>query len=193
MRPLSTMPILLIGALLMFTETGCGKYGPPLAPELFSPQAVLNLQATTSINSVSFTWEAPKLDRRGDRLREIEGYSIWRSQSSGQPVAQRSDFEELALVPDTHLEVYRELVEEARREKKAARKVKLDPELERFEFTDENVQPGYTYWYRIIPINQNGVKGQVKDVIKVQFLGQISTISLIPDTELTLENQNHSM
>lgn len=171
------------GAVLFLAAAvcACGRMGMPLPPEDLSPQAVQDLTVVPGLEGVEFQWRAPQRDQRGRPLTEIDGYQIYR-----KSIARRSDildpaveFALVASIPDTHLEVLDELREQAKREGRISRKESVPEEITRFRFTDRALKPGQSYVYKIVPINQGGAEGEVLSLIKVDFRGETSEISLL--------------
>jgi hypothetical protein len=174
-----------VGTLALATSSllGCGRLGPPLPPEAFSPQEVENLTATTTSSSVEFRWEAPSSDRRNKELKTIDGYQIKRveleaSQAGGlielTPVSEEAEPVEVGFVEDLHLRELQRLKKAARSEGRSARKIDVDPALKQFVFSDTDVTPGKRYSYSIVPVNQGGVEGRVRHRIEVHFRGELS-------------------
>jgi predicted small lipoprotein YifL len=172
-------------AVALLTFAGCGRLGPPLPPEVFSPQAVQQLEATASAEGVTINWEAPELDRRNRDLESIDGYQVNRieiAQASSLGIIELSepdsddddDDAELDFIEDTHLLELEKLQKEARAAGKSARKVSVDPTTKQFRFVDSSVLPGKFYRYEIVPVNQGGVEGVVDQKIEVQFRGELS-------------------
>lgn len=176
----------MITLCLAFSTVGCGKYGPPTPPELLSPKAVGDLVVTSQTNGVKFAWKAPDVDRRGEELKSIDGYNVERKlvEKPSDISDEEVEYVELKHLPDTHLADLEKRKEEARAKGLSTRQVKVDPLLKNFEFVDEGVQPGKTYVYRITPMNQTGVKGEVAQVVHVVFRGDASTIHLLPSSSL---------
>ena len=94
------------------------------------------------------------------------------------------EYEEFDLIEDTHVAVLKDLKEQARAERRLTRKVSVDPELKSFKFTDINVNPGGLYVYKIVPVNQGGVEGNVRDLIRVRFRGEASEIRLLTQNSI---------
>jgi hypothetical protein len=162
---------------------GCGKYGPPVPPEALAPSAVSGLAVSGSAEGVTLAWVAPELNQRKRELDSIDGYTVLRrdadADGNGTAEGDRGDrrFTELVTVPDTHLEVQRELREKARAEGTPTSRVKVDPALKRFTFIDRTPTAGAAYIYKVVPFNQGGVTGGVRDEYRVVFNGANSEVS----------------
>jgi len=157
---------------------GCGRYIPPVPPEMLAPKAVQNLTIVPSANGVTLSWIAPEQDRRGKELKSADGYSIERKEivKRGDETDPSIRFTEVGFVRDLHIEKREELRREARAAGKVGRNIKSPAEFTSFTFTDSTPQSGMTYIYQIVPTNQGGVKGQVGQVIRIAFQGAQSSV-----------------
>lgn len=188
--PRRTAPII---ALLILTGAGslagCGKYAPPRPPEDFSPGQVESLQVTAQMQGVQFKWSSPDKDLRGRTLKTIEGYRIYRKElvHPHNVLDESVDEELIETIPDTHLAELEGLRRQAEEQGQLTRRVKVDLEKMKFEFTDINVRAGQTYVYRIVPFNQGGVEGAANQLVKVLFRGESSEVALIPFRALLTE------
>lgn len=70
---------LLFGGMFL---AACGRYAPPVSPELTSPQSVEVVEVakvTGAANSgLAIKWLAPERDVRGEPLKELWGYQVYR-------------------------------------------------------------------------------------------------------------------
>jgi len=189
--------LLIIVSLLLF---GCGKYGPPLAPEVLAPQAVQNLRASAVLGEVRIQWESPQRDRRGRELKFIDGYDIYRAELlADQPMpsflAINELYSKVAFMPDNHIEQRERLRAEARELGQPLRRIRVDPELMSFVFVDRALEGGRRYIYQVRPVNQGGVEGQVLQTVEVFYRGDLSEVFVgrgnIPEREdsLTAESE----
>jgi hypothetical protein len=179
--------------VLCLWAQACGRYGNPFPPEALAPQAVGNLSAKASETSIILAWTAPRNDLRGRELSTLDGYKIYRQQLSAEvtaeavPTRKRLEPELLAIIPDTHIAVRDELRVRAREEGKLARRVRVDPELVNFEYSDQDVLVGSLYKYTIVPFNQGRVEGLTREAVEVLFRGRQSRI-LIGAKEIEADN-----
>lgn len=171
--------ILTLSVIVAFG--GCGRYSSPVPPELVAPEAVSSLTIQAQQDGVDFTWRASDQDQRGKELKFIDGYRVARKE-----VKQRGDetdpaipFDEVGFLPDTHVEIREKLRKDAREKGEIGRRLKPPEETLKFAYSDKGLESGKTYVYQIIPINQGGVKGEVKQLLKVYFTGENSDISII--------------
>jgi hypothetical protein len=73
--------------------SGCGKKGPPLAPELVIPETIRNLTARQDKAGVALTWSRPERYVDGKSLTDLTSFVIFRKDISPScadcPVAYR--------------------------------------------------------------------------------------------------------
>jgi hypothetical protein len=164
-----------LGALV---AVGCGRYLPPIPPEDLAPSAVMELVVTPKERSVDFAWIASDTDVRGKELKLSEGFAIERKEivNRGDETDPAVEFERIGYREDTHVAEREKLRAEARAAGKVGRTVRAPKESMAFKFTDTTPVIGETYVYQILPLNQNGVKGQVAEQIKMVFQGTRSTV-----------------
>lgn len=171
---------------LVSVLSACGRYRPPLPPEMLAPAAVEGLVITPAETGVAFAWTASEKDRRGKELKSANGYSIERKEilNRGDETDPKVKFTQVGFVEDKHIAIRDQLREKARAEGKIGRNVKSPPEYTRFTFEDTTAQRGKTYIYQIVPQNQNGVEGQVGQLAKVVFQGPQSAVVMVASKEL---------
>ncbi|MCO6429540.1 MAG: hypothetical protein J5J00_01675 [Deltaproteobacteria bacterium] len=180
-------------SLLLFVicpwVTACGKFAPPIPPEYVAPRAVKELQVATDVNGVNFSWQAPDLEVQGKPLRFIDGYQIVRKEMERKEQLLDDDIEyqKIASIDDTHLVELDKLKEVAIAENRPTRRVSVPAEMKQFQYSDKNVQPGKLYAYKIIPVNQGGVEGEVENIIRVNFRGDASEITFIQESDFEEE------
>ncbi len=174
---------------------GCGKYLPAVPPEMVAPKQVQELEVFTTPGQVVFKWHAPSEDRRGRELKAIDGYTVQRKEiaARGDETNPNIEFVDLGFVKDTHIQVRDRLRKEAREQGKIGRTVKAPAELTQFSFTDYKPENGKTYLYQVVPQNQGGVDGVVKQVVKVVFKGEASNVVVLAakDVEASLEPEDN--
>lgn len=166
---------------LLLCQFGCGKFGPALPPESFSAQPVKELIVNGEIDGIHFSWKSPEDDLHGERLKSLDEYKIYRKEiiKSSDVLDSELEFELLGTVPDnaiTDLELRRKQALDAGQ---SARKVRIDPEFISHEFIDTTVEPGSTYLYKIVGVNQGGVEGRPAPLVRVAFKGQASVIDVV--------------
>ncbi len=176
-------------ALVILSLTACGKYAPPIPPELLSPRSVESLEATADVEGVMFRWRSPETDLRSEELKTMDGYRIYRKElvKPAAVVDEEIPFDLIGGIPDTHVLIRDNLREEARKTGKPSHRVTVDSSLTKFEFRDTQAQSGATYLYKIVPYNQGDVEGETANLVKVAFRGDASHISLMPYSSLNDE------
>lgn len=166
-----------------FIVCACGRYAKPFTPEALAPRDVVTLQARATADAIVFNWKAPDSDARGKELKSMDGYNIYRKLIV-KPMDITSDdeqeFELLNSVPDTHVLELKRLRDEAKAKGLPSHRVKVDDALMHFEYVDKNLSPGQSYLYKIVPVNQDGVNGVIKNMVRVVYRGQDSQISYVP-------------
>lgn len=174
--------ILLVVVACVFL-LGCGRYGPPLPPESLAPNEVENLEVLPATNSITFRWRAPENDIRGKELKSLDAYRIFRKEIESSSDILDDDIEELAVgtVPDLHIEERDRLREEARAANQPTHRISVPSELKEFEYQDQDLVPGKTYIYRVVPVNQGGVEGERWRVVQVIFRGEASVVTFLDD------------
>lgn len=182
------------GALLMWSLSAllvaivtqaCGRYRPPLPPELLAPTGVINLSVQASEKAVAFAWTAADVDRRGKELKSAEGFLVERKElvARGDEIDPTVEFKKIGFLPDKHVQVREKLREEARAAGKVGRTVESPAEYTSFSFTDSTPVLGKTYLYQIVPVNQGGTRGKVEQLAKVVFQGAQSAVVMVPSKE----------
>jgi hypothetical protein len=165
---------------------GCGRYKVPLPPEMFAPKSVDALTVTASESGVFLAWTAPDEDRRGKELKTMDGYAIQRKTiaQKGDETNPRVRFETIGFVKDQHVSVRENLRKEARAQGKIGRTIESPEEYTKFTFVDTTAKPSTTYMYQIVPQNQGGADGSVKEVARVTFKGSASDVAMVPAVDV---------
>ena len=176
--------------LALLTLARCGRFAAPFPPEKIAPQAVNELVAQGTEKGILLTWRTPDNDRRDKPLRFMDGYSVYR-----KPIVNPKDVTD----QDIEFELRGELVDKAVTDRQLrkdqakelggiSRRVKLDPILSALRFEDGPLDRGKTYLYKIVPTNQGGVEGEVKQFVSITFRGLESDISLVSAKQLGVED-----
>jgi hypothetical protein len=71
-----------LGSIIVLLWIGCGKKGPPRAPELAMPQLIKNLTAKPDGNGIVLTWSRPTEYVDGRSLTDLTGFVIFRKDLS---------------------------------------------------------------------------------------------------------------
>lgn len=168
----------------------CGKYAAPFSPEKVAPQAVGSLVATGTDKSVVITWNTPESDRRDKSLKEMDGFSVYRKDIVTNKDITNEDipFELLVEIPDKAIFEREKRREEARELGAISRRVKIDPTLSGQRYEDATVERGKSYLYKVVPTNQGGVEGEVREFVSITFRGPESDISIVSAKKLGVED-----
>lgn len=182
--------VLSAATACLFCLSGCGRYAPPVSPERVAPQAVRDVAATATENSLILTWATPETDRRGKDLKSIDGFSVYRKDIVTTKDAANDEIEFTLLSESTDKAIAERegRKQEARNIGAISRRVKIDPELAKQRYEDKEVARGKSYLYKIVPTNQGGVEGEVRDFISVTFRGLESDISVVTAKRLGLDD-----
>lgn len=181
----------LFSGIICFSA--CGRYAPPVSPEVTSPESVEVVEVAQMVGDSSargglaIKWLAPERDVRGEPLKELWGYKVYRhvgevrSGEDGSGISARGQsmsgkrgdsgkvkFEKIGEVPDSTVAKLRTLQKKAREEGQVERKVKLSREDRMVNFVDSGFRPGDTYLYKITPINSSFVAPEVDRIVKVK-------------------------
>lgn len=168
--------------------TACGRYGPPLAPEILAPAATEELEVIPEADGVRFKWRASDVDLQPKELKTSTGFKIMRKEliNLGDETDKDIPFKEISFLPDDHVEVREALRKAARAQGKVGRRIEAPDEKMLFEFKDTTVEKKHDYLYKIIPINQGDVKGAVAKIVRVNFIDETSKVLLIDQDEIDL-------
>lgn len=164
---------------------GCGKYAPPIVPELVAPSAVEELEVTPQAASVLLSWTASDRDVRGKELRMSESIIVERATVDTEKIEPDVDYEFRTLVTlkDSHVSERDQLRKEARGQGKIGRRIEAPRSLMTFSYEDSEVQRDAVYVYQVVPLNQGGVRGEVREQVKVVFQGLESSVARLVSKE----------
>lgn len=176
---------IILSLVLVAAPLGCGRYRAPVPPEMVAPKPVDALTVTATEAGVVFAWKAPDEDQRGKELKSIEGYSIERKiiAEKGDETNSKVRFEAIGFVKDSHVEVRESLRAAARKEGKIGRTIESPEEHTKFTFVDSKTERDKTYMYQIVPQNQGGTDGGVREYARVTFKGASSDVAMVPVTD----------
>ena len=128
--------------------SACGKKGDPRAPELVTPKVIENLSARTGAGGVTLTWSRPTEYVDGRPLKDLASFVIFRKEISPSCLDCPVPYRQLTTV----------YVED--REKFVQQK--------RYQFIDQEVQPGVVYRYRVSPQLADGSLGGPSNEVEVK-------------------------
>lgn len=127
--------LMSLGILLL--HLGCGRKGPPVAPQVVVPPAVKDLKAEVARHEVQLTWSVPT---QGDNVFEgIVGFKVFRYESG----------DSTAPCPGCPIPFHEHL------------DIKLrDPAPARVEggrvICRDALKPGYRYAYKVVVYHKSG-------------------------------------
>lgn len=178
----------ILASVLVAGPLGCGRYKVPVPPEMVAPKPVDALTVTATEAGVVFAWKAPDEDQRGKELKSIEGYSIQRKTiaEKGDETNPKVRFETIGFVKDSHVEIRENLRAAARQEGKIGRTIESPEEYTKFTFVDSKTERNKTYLYQIVPQNQGGTDGGIRELARVTFKGAASDVAMVPFTDVPM-------
>jgi hypothetical protein len=164
---------------------GCGKYAPPIVPELTAPSAVEELEVAPQVASVLLSWTASDSDVRGKELRMSESIIVERATVDTEQIEPDVDYEFRTLVTlkDSHVSERDQLRKDARGQGKIGRRIEAPRSSMTFSYEDSEVQRDAVYVYQVVPLNQGGVRGEVREQVKVVFQGLESSVTRLATKE----------
>lgn len=167
-----------VACVFAMMSVGCGKYAPPIIPEMVAPSAVENLQVIAGEESISLTWTVSDQDLRGKELAQSEKILVERRIVDEDEAHndEREEFLVLAELDDTHVIVRDQLRREARHQGRIGRRIEAPSALSTFSFEDSDLKKDVVYLYQIVPTNQGGVRGGIREQVQVLFKGVDSII-----------------
>lgn len=152
----------ILTLMLACSLVACGKVGQPKAPEYFAPEIVGEYSVSLVPQGVALSWKAPKNDRRGKELKEIDGYRVERAILAPEDTVATAKFTELAFVTDTHILERDKLRASLRAQHKPSRTADVSGEKKLFSYLDTSAEAkdrSLNIMYRVIGINHGSVKG----------------------------------
>ncbi len=166
-------------ALIGFNCLSCGRYAPPVPPEFTAPPAVVDLDVKPSESAINFSWKAPEKDVRGEPLKNLVGYKIYRAELElGEKlIPNKLKLKEISEVPDKYLKKIIYKREEAKASGTPIRKAKVDESDKNHFFTDSQLKNEQIYVYKIVAFN-NIIESQNYDLVRIKFNGLKSVIDL---------------
>jgi hypothetical protein len=144
MRTLSAYFCLLPLAfcLLAFPSAGCGRKGPPHAPEDVLPRALADLAASNVVDGVELSWSRPLLYADGTRMTDLGGFVVERA------TADALGYQRIALLEVTDRDRFRQ--------------------IKRFKHLDRDVTPGVAYRYRVVSFTVDRYFSAPSNVVTIE-------------------------
>jgi hypothetical protein len=132
-------------ALAALALGACGRKSAPMAPELVRPETPTDLAAVVTPEGVRLSWIRPLRYSGGERMNDLGGFDIERVSEDGPP----ADFSKIGTLP----------LDDQTRFKKERR----------LDWTDETVEPGGRYLYRVIAFTLDGYRSQAAGPVAVRY------------------------
>ena len=83
---LTTVCFLCTTLLIITFSFSCGKFAPPIPPERTSPKFIEGFEAkqieSSKPNLITLNWNVPEVDQRGEKLKDLFGYRIYKKDVS---------------------------------------------------------------------------------------------------------------
>lgn len=135
--------------LPLVLAAGCGRKGPPRAPELVAPEAVTDLTARVEGRGVRLGWSRPRRTLDGRALGGIGAFVLYRRSTRADCLDCRAAYRERAVIR----------VED---EGKFFRR-------SRYGFTDRELRPGTAYAYRVLVRLPDGSASGPSNEVSIQW------------------------
>ncbi len=191
-RGLHTVIGLAACALIISTVMSCGRYGPPLPPEAYTPATVDNFLASPSPDGIVLTWNTPDKDRQGEDLEELTHYDILRSNTEDllnflkDPIVNS---EVVGRVYSKNYELLLKRKSEARAKKEPSRMLENPDSFSKFSFADNSLSAdatnlGKTFIYSVVPYGREGLPGEVLWFTKITYDGDKSIVEMLSQNAL---------
>jgi hypothetical protein len=126
---------------------GCGKKMAPIPPDSLVPGEVRNFSVRQDGQALSLQWLFPRVNIDNQPLTDIQGFRILRNQDSLSATAGCPP----ELKPLANIDLAFPQVGEV--------------QGEQVRYRDENLQPGYRYFYQIVGFDRGDHLGQASPVI----------------------------
>lgn len=175
----------LISVVFFSLIVSCGRMGPPRPPEAFRPKEVVDLRVIPDTSGITLRWNSPDNDVRNEELKSMDGYWIEKVEMEDPDAdilvlaSDEEIFSRVGDIEDLHVVTREKLRDEARLQGRSAKKINLDPAFKSFSFIDNELSPGGSYLYRIVPYNQGDVRGVVGQIVRVNFRGSSSEVTFV--------------
>ena len=134
-------PDTLIVSLVAATACGCGKKAPPIPPDSLVPGEVRNFSVQQDGQALSLQWLIPKVNIDSQPLTDIQGFQILRSKEALFSTAGCPP----ELFPLAKIDLAFPQVGKV--------------QGEQVSYRDENLEPGYRYFYQVVGYDRGGHLG----------------------------------
>ena len=117
--------LLLFGVSAAFLiQPACGRKGAPRPAAEVLPETITDLAATVTAEGIQLSWDRPRKYTGGDRMQDLGGFWVQRSDSPGAP------FETINTIDVTDLQRFQQ--------------------TKNFKYVDSAAAPDRTYEYRVV-------------------------------------------
>lgn len=179
---------------LIFFFSACGRFAPPIAPELTSPKSV-DVYTVTAVGpenkSIDLQWTAPAEDVRGKKLKDFYGYNIYRQDITSE-LPSSEKYSLINTLPDVTVELLKQRREDAINKKLISRKTTLTQEEKTVHFKDD-VVVNHTYIYKISPFNSIFVEVEPDKLLQVKVLPQSIESSMLENTDFKQQDESEPL
>ena len=80
-RSMAFLCFVVLIAVCDLAWLGCGVKSAPIPPEDARPEQILDLQAASAKNGVRLTWSRPEKYAGGDKITDLAGFTVSRSEA----------------------------------------------------------------------------------------------------------------
>ncbi len=140
------------GLIVAVAMLGCGRKAPPIPKDATVPRAVKNLKLEKRAGVIRLTWEEPKKDLKGRKLKNLTGYKVLKKvvkPGSNECVDCPAGFREVAVLDRDHPVNFK----------------KVEGMI---LWEDTDVKKHGRYVYRVVPFNANGYDGAISGYVSVK-------------------------
>ena len=109
---------------------GCGRKGPPRAPELLAPAAITDLTARAGESGIRLEWSRPRVALDGRKLTDLAAFVVLRKGTRADCLECRAVYQERTVI---------DVDDEGRFFKRSE-----------YDYTDRDLRAGTVYRYRIL-------------------------------------------
>lgn len=132
-------PVLILCCAAVLFGGGCGRKGDPFLSAAVAPRSVRDFACQVRGDSAMLSWQAPRRNSDGSPLSDLAGFRVMREKL---PVARRC-----ATCPPL-FDLLDDLVYGGPRGRV--------PADTRIEIRDAGLEPGYSYRYHVLAVNERG-------------------------------------
>jgi len=123
-RSIRTALILLGMSAAFLIQPACGRKGAPRPAEEVLPETITDLAATATDKGIKLSWDRPRKYTGGDRMQDLGGFWVQRSDSPG------ASFETINTIDVTDLQRFQQ--------------------TKHFDYVDSAAAADRTYEYRVV-------------------------------------------